>query len=84
MEMRLIPRALQKAAIKIDLKTCDTMIMFQRVSNLKKMEIDKNSEKVAILDAGAQYGKVGLKYKILWTNCLISISRLLLVPIEIC
>ena len=28
-----------------------------------KMEVDNNSEKVAILDAGAQYGKVRLEIK---------------------
>ena len=28
-----------------------------------KMEVDNNSEKVAILDAGAQYGKVRLETK---------------------
>ena len=43
--------------IKIELRTCETKIMLQIVST-PKMEVDNNSEKVAILDAGAQYGKV--------------------------
>ena len=48
--------------IKIELRTCDSKIMLQIVSTLK-MEVDNNSEKVAILDAGAQYGKVRLEIK---------------------
>ena len=48
--------------IKIELRTCDSKIMLQIVST-PKMEVDNNSEKVAILDAGAQYGKVRLEIK---------------------
>ena len=36
-----------------------------QIVKTQKMEVDNNSEKVAILDAGAQYGKVGLKIKTL-------------------
>ena len=50
--------------IKIELRTCDSKIMLQIVRiKTPKMEVDNNSEKVAILDAGAQYGKVRLEIK---------------------
>ena len=35
--------------------------MMLQIVKARKMEVDNNSEKVAILDAGAQYGKVKLQ-----------------------